>query len=48
MLGIPFYLDQHQNMAKVATYGIGEYMNLNNITTDSLVHTIKTIIESPR
>lgn len=48
MLGIPFYLDQHQNMAKVAEYGVGEYLNLNNITTDLLVQTIKTIIESPR
>ncbi len=48
MLGVPLHLDQQQNMVKVAQYGIGEYLNYNNITTELVVETIRTIIESPR
>lgn len=48
MLGIPFSLDQKQNMVKVAQYGIGEYLNLSNITTELLVKTIRYIVETPR
>lgn len=48
MLGIPFQVDQQQNMAKVAQHGIGEYLNFKNLTTELLVTAIRNIIESPR
>ncbi|XP_037028689.1 UDP-glucosyltransferase 2-like [Bradysia coprophila] len=48
MLGVPFRLDHQQNMVKVTQHGIGEYLDVRNITTELLVDTIRTIIESNR
>lgn len=48
MLGIPLHSDQQQNILKVARYGMGERLDVNNITTESFVEQVRTIIESPR
>lgn len=48
MLGIPFFLDQHQNMQKIIARGIGEKLNLQNITVAEMVHKVRSIITTTR
>lgn len=48
MLGIPFFVDQKQNINKVTYGGYGERLDINKITAANLEYNIKIIIEEPR
>jgi glucuronosyltransferase len=48
VVGIPVYADQRKNVARAVTEGYGLLIDINNITTESLIWAIEKAIETPK
>ncbi|XP_067011529.2 UDP-glycosyltransferase UGT5 [Anabrus simplex] len=47
MLGIPFFADQQINIEKSMRHGVGLRLDYNDITKESLLKTIRSVIDDP-
>lgn len=48
MLAIPFIFDQISNARRISKLGIGEMLQIEDLTKESLKSSIKNIIENPQ
>jgi UDP:flavonoid glycosyltransferase YjiC (YdhE family) len=48
VVGIPVYADQRKNVARAVTGGYGLLIDINNITTESLIWAIEKVIGTPK
>jgi glucuronosyltransferase len=48
VVGIPIYADQHYNLAKIVSAGIGVKLAFANITTKSVIWAVNEILDNPR
>jgi len=48
VLGIPIFGDQSLNMNKAVTAGYGLSIRLNNVTMESLLWSIREMIDNPK
>ncbi|XP_046994326.1 UDP-glycosyltransferase UGT5-like [Schistocerca americana] len=46
LIGIPFFADQHQNVAKMVQSGIGYQLLFRDVTTDTILKAIHTVLEN--
>lgn len=48
MLAIPFIFDQYFNARRIAKLGIGEFLEFDDLTEETLKNSITKIIENPQ
>lgn len=48
VVGIPFYGDQRNNMANLVARGMGIVLQYNNITKQSVLEALHTVLDQPR
>ena len=48
VVGIPIMGDQRLNMLKTQSLGVGKILEFRNITEESVIWTIKEVIENPK
>jgi glucuronosyltransferase len=48
VVGIPFYGDQRSNLANLEARGIGIQLQYNNITKQSVLDALHTVLHQPR
>jgi glucuronosyltransferase len=48
VVGIPFYGDQKTNLANIQARGMGIQLQYHNITKESVLEALHTVLEQPR
>jgi UDP:flavonoid glycosyltransferase YjiC (YdhE family) len=48
MVGIPFYGDQRNNLANLKAKGLAITLDYNNITKQSVLEALHTVLDQPR
>jgi glucuronosyltransferase len=48
VVGIPFYGDQRTNMANLEARGMGIKLDYSNITKESVLEALRTVLDQPR
>jgi UDP:flavonoid glycosyltransferase YjiC (YdhE family) len=48
VVGIPFYGDQRNNLANLEARGMGIVLQYNNITKQSVLEALHTVLDQPR
>jgi glucuronosyltransferase len=48
MVGIPIHGDQHHNLARIVSFGIGIQLNYGNITYESVTWAINEVLKNDR
>jgi glucuronosyltransferase len=48
VVGIPFWSDQRTNVAQLEARGMGILLQYDNITKESVLEALKTVLDQPR
>lgn len=48
MIGIPFFMDQYQNLRKVRAFGYAEQLDVHSLTVNDFVDGVRSILTNAR